>query len=126
MSDLKLTIAGAEQDLGRQGPRNASAEFGQDGSVFSADGSNLVPPKHKVFVAITIIVEATFNALTAEDSTKYINTVDASHNLTATNATSLEGELGQVVSGAFPAGLTIHGRWTAIDLATGTIVAYVG
>ena len=34
MSDLKLTIAGAEQDLGRQGPRNASAEFGQDGSVF--------------------------------------------------------------------------------------------
>ena len=126
MSDLKLTIAGAEQDLGRQGPRNASAEFGQDGSIFSADGSNLVPPKHKVFVAITFITDTVFNTLTAEDSTKYINTVDASHNLTATNATSLEGELGQAVSGTFSSGLTIHGRWTAIDLTSGSIVAYIG
>ena len=126
MSDLTLTLAGSNQDLGRKGPRNPSAEFGQDGSLFSANTDALAPPKHKVFVAITFVTDTVFNTLTAEDTAKFMGTGTASHNNSAGNATALEGELGQVVSGTFPAGLTIHGRWPAIDLTSGSIVAYIG
>lgn len=126
MSDLTLTRAGAEVDLGRQGPMNSSSEFGQDGSIFTANNDAIVPPKHKVFVAITFVTDTAFQALVAEDPDKYINTATAAHDESASNATSVQGELGQVVSGTFTAGMTIHGRWTSIDLASGSCIAYIG
>ena len=126
MSDLKLTIAGTEQDLGRQGPRNPGAEFGQDGSVFHTAGNVIVPPNHKVFVAITFVTDSVFTTLTAEDTSKFMGTGTASHNLSAGAETSLEGSEGVVVSGTFSTGMTIHGRWTALDLTSGSCIAYIG
>tara|TARA_R100000781_G_C4071266_1_gene124539 strand:+ start:185 stop:565 length:381 start_codon:yes stop_codon:yes gene_type:complete len=126
MSDLKLTRAGTEVDLGRQGPMNSTSEFGQDGSIFTANADAIAPPKHKVFVAITFVTDTVFNTLTAEDTNKYIGTGTASHNLAAGSETSLEGSAGQVVSGTFTAGMTIHGRWTAVDLTSGSCIAYIG
>ena len=126
MSDLKLTRAGSEVDLGRQGPMNASSEFGQDGSIFHTAGVAIKPPKHKVFVAITFVDDSQFTTLTAEDTNKYIGTGTASHNLSAGAETSLEGSEGVVVTGTFTAGMTIHGRWTAIDLSSGACIAYIG
>ena len=132
MSDLKITHAGTVQTPTAQGPMNPTAPFGQGGSIFADGDADLVPPLGSVFVAITFLEDSTFDTgaggLVAEDSTKYINTVDASHNLTDTNATSIEGEGGLIVdvSNTFPQGATIFGRWTEIDLGTGMIIAYIG
>jgi hypothetical protein len=132
MSDLKITHAGTVQTQTSQGPINPSAPLGQAGSIFADGDADLVPPLGTVFVAITFLDDSTFDTgaggLVAEDSTKYINSVDASHNLTDGNATSIEGEQGVVVdaSNTFPAGVTIYGRWTEIDLGSGMIIAYIG
>ena len=128
MSDLKLTQAGTEVDLGRQGPRNASAEFGQDGSVFHAAGALMAPPKHKVYVAITFVSDSVFATLTAEDANKYIGTgAVVAHDLATGSETSLEGSDGVTIgSDVFTAGMTIHGRWTALDLTSGSCIAYIG
>ena len=125
MSDLTLTRAGAEVDLGRQGPMNSSSEFGQDGSIFATTAA-VKPPNHKVFVAITFVTDSVFTTLTAEDNNKYMGTGTASHNLSGGSETSVEGSGGVVVSGTFTAGMTIHGRWTEIDLDTGSCIAYIG
>ena len=130
MSDLKITHAGTVQTQDRQGPINPEAPLGQAGSAYIATGDPVNPPLNQVFVAITIIEDAsTFTRLIAEDPAKYANTAEAAHNLTDTNATSVEGELGQAIgtSDEFPAGLTLYGRWTEIQLGgDSTVIAYIG
>ena len=112
MSDLKLTVGGTERDLGRKGPRNPSAEFGQDGSIFSANTDALAPPKHKVFVAITFLDDTTFDSsggLIAEDSAKFANTEAAANDNADGSETASEGSGGlQIdVSNSFPAGVAL-------------------
>jgi len=130
MSDLKITHAGTVQTQTRQGPMNPFAPFGQVGSLYTTNTDIVNPPLNQVFIAITIVEDAsTFTRLIAEDAAKYANTAEASHNLTDGNATSIEGELGQQIgtSDEFPAGLTIYGRWTEIQLgADSTVIAYIG
>ena len=106
--------------------------LGQAGSIFADGDAQLVPPTGTVFVAITFLDESTFDGdaggLVAQDPSKFINTAEAAHNLGAGNATSSEGEGGLIVdaSNTFPAGVTIFGRWTQIDLNAGLIIAYIG
>ena len=131
MSDLKITHAGTVQTQDAQGPVNPIAPLGQAGSIFADGDAALVPPLGTVFVAITFLSDSTFDTttgLTAEDSTKYINTAEAAHNLGDGSATAIEGEGGLVVdvSNTFPAGVTIYGRWTEVNLGSGMIVAYIG
>ena len=132
MSDLKITHAGTVQTQDAQGPVNPIAPLGQAGSIFADGDADLVPPLGTVFVAITFLSDSTFDSTTgglvAEDSTKYINTVEAAHNLGDAAATAIEGEGGLIVdsSNTFPAGVTIYGRWTEIDLNAGMIIAYIG
>ena len=89
-----------------------------------------MPPLNQTFVAITMITDCTFDSsggLIAEDAEKFINTEDAANDLAAGSESSVEGSGGQVVDSViFPAGLTIYGRWSEIDVATGSCVAYVG
>ena len=129
MSDLQITHAGTVQTQTRQGPMNPTAPFGQGGSLFSTNTAVVNPPLNQVFIAITIIEDATsFTSLVAEDSNKYINTVKASHGTSDGNATSLIGELGQAPGSLdnFPVGMTIYGRWTEFALADGAVIAYIG
>ena len=132
MSDLKITHAGTVQTPTSQGPVNPEAPLGQAGSIFSNTAADLVPPLGTVFVAITFLEDTTLdttNGLIAEDTTKYINTSSSpSHNLGNGAATSIEGEggLAVVLADVFPKGVTIYGRWTEIDMATGTLIAYIG
>ena len=131
MSDLKITHAGTVQTQAQQGPINPAAPLGQSGSVYTAASSDEInPPLNQVFVAITMVTDCTFDSsggLIAEDAEKYINTEDAAHDLANGAETSVEGSGGQVVdSVSFPAGMTIYGRWTEIDVATGSCVAYIG
>ena len=131
MSDLKITQAGAVQTQDRQGPINPAAPLGQAGSVYTAASSEEInPPLNQVFVAITMVTDCTFDAtggLIAEDATKYISTDAEANGLGAGAETSIQGSGGLVVDTvSFPAGMTIYGRWTEIDVGTGSCVAYIG
>ena len=117
--------------------------FGQLGSVYTDAGSDAIkPPTNKVFVAITILTEnTTFDAsgvLVAEQRVNstisgsvtnniYIGTEAAAHDLTGGAETVDEGSGGKVVDSVdFPAGITIFGRWTEIEIDDGAIIAYIG
>ena len=72
-----------------------------------------------VFIAIQFIEDTVFGTLTGETSQLYVSsgqtstTVDANAGAAATAVT-------------FPAGMTIYGRWTTINLTSGACIAYVG
>ncbi len=110
--------------------------FGQLGSMYTAASSNAIsPPTNKVFIAITMVTDTTFDAsagLVADNDSvgaglEYIGTEVAAHNASDGSETTSTGSEGLVVDSViFPAGITIYGRWTEIDIATGSCVAYIG
>ena len=116
--------------------QDTAYNFGQLGSVFNDGAAAMKPPLGKVFVAITMLADTTFDSsaglvadttYTATEGLEYVGNT-AAHNLGAGNATAISGEGGLVVdvNNVFPKGITIYGRWTEVDLATGTVIAYIG
>jgi len=112
-----------------------SYAFGQLGSVYTTASSDAIkPPTDKVFVAITMLADTVFDAsggliadipLTGSD--QYIGTDQPANDLAAGSETTDEGSGGKVVdSVTFPKGITIYGRWTEIDVSSGSVVAYIG
>jgi hypothetical protein len=104
-------------------------EFGQLGCVFLDEFSAITPPTGRVFVAITFLEETTLDSsggLVAEDSDIFFSTEAAAHS--EATATGKEGTGGKQVDvdNTFPKGITIYGRWTEIDIASGSIIAYIG
>jgi hypothetical protein len=97
-----------------------NASFGQYGSIFTDNASTAItPPSGKVFVAITMLSDTTFDAdggLVAEDSSLYANTEAAA----GTNGVQI------LADDTFPKGVTIYGRWTEVDLTGGSVIAYLG
>ena len=110
--------------------------FGQLGSAYTTASSDAIkPPTNKVFVAITMLSDTIFDAsggLIAQipgsnASDIYIGTEQPAHDLAGGSETTDEGSGGKVVdSVTFPAGVTIYGRWTEIDVSSGGVVAYIG
>ena len=117
--------------------------FGQMGSAFNDGDALMKPPTGKVFIAITMLADTTFEAhggLVAEQDSagaglEYISTEDASgtaqtaHDASDGSETTSTGSGGLVVDGSntFPKGVTIYGRWTEIHPASGgPIIAYIG
>ena len=110
------------------------------GSVFTTSSSDAIkPPTGSVFVGFTVLAAATFDAsggLVADPTPSnignipvYAQTEDASNDLAAGSETILEGSGGVQITNSnatFPAGCTIHGRYTEIDVAGGAIIAYIG
>jgi len=91
-----------------------------NGSTYTtASSSAITPDSGNVFVAITMLTDTVFDSasgLVAESATAYVNTEGIG-----------AGSNGIVVdSVTFPKGVTIYGRWTEIDVNSGTIVAYQG
>ena len=108
-----------------------NATMGQAGSVYTVQSSEEInPPLGRVFVAITMVTDCTFDSTTglvAEDPNIYINSDTAAHDATAAAETSSLGSGGQVIDNViFPAGMTIYGRWTEIDISVGSCIAYIG
>ena len=64
------------------------------------------------FVAIHCLEETVFNVLTPEDTV-------SGYGVGSHNGNTMAGE-------TIPAGATIFGRWTTIDLTSGLIIAYLG
>ena len=112
--------------------------FGQLGSMYTTTGQNAIsPPTDKVFVAITMLADTVFDSSgglvadtteTANAGLEYIGTEVAAHNLSDDSETAISGSEGLVVdSVTFPKGITIYGRWTEIDIASGGgVIAYIG
>ena len=105
--------------------------LGQAGSIFLDASGASSPPTGTVFVAITFLDDTTFDSsggLIAEDANQYANTKAAAHNESGGSETATQGSGGlQIdVSNTFPAGVTIFGRWTEINLDAGLIIAYIG
>jgi hypothetical protein len=109
--------------------------FGQFGSVFNDGTAAITPPTDKVFVAITFVEATTFDSssgLVADNDVasgrEYMGTDTAAHDAVLSPNLGESGTGGVVVdvSNSFPAGLTIFGRWTEIDIASGMIIAYIG
>jgi hypothetical protein len=117
--------------------------FGQLGSAFNDGNAAMAPPTGKVFVAITMLTDVTFdtsNGLVADNDSgnglEYIGTIfardadgnadDAAHDESSPTATLGSGGVVVDVSNTFPKGLTIYGRWTSINPDSGSFIAYIG
>tara|TARA_R100000030_G_scaffold70494_2_gene54125 strand:+ start:249 stop:593 length:345 start_codon:yes stop_codon:yes gene_type:complete len=105
------------------------SQFGQYGSVFTSVSGALTPPSNKVFVAIQMINNTTFNtnggliADATQASVVYPSTLDAEGNAVYTQ---LYGGDAIDVNDEFKAGTTITGRWTSVNINSGAIIAYIG
>ena len=116
--------------------------FGQMGSMFTDTADNQInPPTGMVFVAITFLADTQLELLgtnaggltadTTDSNIEYIGTDVAAHDATNGNATTITGELGQIIdnTNTFPKGITIYGRWTSAEIGagkTGAMIAYLG
>jgi hypothetical protein len=116
--------------------------FGQMGSAYTTASSDAIkPPTGKVFVAVQILEDTVFDSsggLVAEQRVNntitgsvtnnvYIGTEAAANDLASGSETVDEGSGGKVVdSVTFPKGIVIYGRFTEIDVDSGSVVAYIG
>ena len=108
---------------------STSYAFGQMGSILTNAAEDAISPndvagmENAVFIAITFIEDTVFDNTTGlqpEDITKFFGSE-------APAASGIDADGWLVTDGiTFPAGLTIYGRWTEIDLASGVVIAYIG
>ena len=103
-----------------------SYSFGQLGSGYCKDNVEFKPPAGKVIVGIQFLQDTLLAALTADtaqgNDAAFIGFATVAGN--GTNADDLTN------TALFPAGMTIYGRWTNVQLvaaqADGGIICYFG
>ena len=95
--------------------------FGQFGSMYTDSTSvAITPPSGRVFAAITMLEEVTFDSSqgwVSKDSTMFFNTESTGPGTGGVELASTQ---------VFPRGVTIYGKWEKINLTSGSIVAYLG
>ena len=92
-----------------------NAGLGQVGSVY-LDGTPFTPSSGAV-VAITMLTNCTFVTLTPETS-DYIEVGSTGYEAGGDDLEATD---------TFPAGITIHGRWTTVDVtAADKCICYIG
>ena len=95
--------------------------LGQGGSIFidqsTADQDAVC--LNGIFITIQFIEDTVFGTLTGETSQLFVSSGQTSTTIDL-NAGSAATEV------TFPAGMTIYGRWTTINLTSGACIAYVG
>jgi len=113
------------------GKFNIPITHNYSGSVFTTASSDAIkPPTGCVFVAITALTATDFDSsggLVAETATRWANTEDAAGDLAAGSESVAEGSGGVQITATnldLPAGTTIYGRYTEIDINAGQIIAY--
>ena len=82
--------------------------LGQVGAKFISD----TEVHSGTFVAITMLEDTVFNALTPTDTTN-------GYGVGSYNGNTMASE-------TIPQGVTIYGRWNSIDLTSGLVIAYIG
>ena len=97
------------------------------GSVFTTASSDAIkPPTGHVFVAITALTATDFDSsggLVADDATVWANSEGADAETTSLGSGGVQITQTNV---DVPAGVTIYGRYTEIDINAGQIIAYIG
>ena len=104
--------------------------FGQLGSAYLRDADvNFTPPSGLVVVAITVIETCEFNELVADtnghtaadgsEGVAYFGT-QAAVDMNGTNPDPVDS------GDDFPAGITIYGRWTQVQIDQGKVILYFG
>ena len=91
-------------------------QLGQVGVDYLTDTDLYTPPGGLVVVAITFVEDTVFTSNTTVESTNFTSQSVAG---SGTNADSFGSD-------TFPAGLTIYGRFTAIDFSAGAAMLYLG
>tara|TARA_R100001530_G_scaffold37412_1_gene29084 strand:- start:564 stop:872 length:309 start_codon:yes stop_codon:yes gene_type:complete len=94
----------------------AMVQLGQTGSAYFNSQDTYTPQSGKVVIAIQVIDDCVFSSDTVAESTNFTDQDTAEG---GTNADVFGGD-------TFPAGVTIYGRWTAVDLASGAVMLYMG
>ena len=78
-----------------------ASSLGQDGSFLISDTTEIVLPQHEKFIAIQVLEDTNFEILDG----------------------NMQGNVADV---EFSAGTILYGRFTAIKLAYGSVIAYLG
>ena len=98
-----------------------SVALGQAGSVLAK--TDAVTAISGAFVAIQFIEDSVFESgstgLVAETTQLYPDDTGESTSVSASGGNAID-------SVTFPAGMTIYGRWTAFELASGIAIGYLG
>ena len=98
-------------------------DVGQSGGAW-VDGTEVfTPPTGKVITAINCVTATTFTALTPANN---VGTYYPGTSVTATAAGNGTAAAAIVSGDSFPVGQWIYGRWSSLDLASGSIFAYFG
>ena len=95
--------------------------LGQGGSILIDQGTTDADAVclNGIFIAIQFIEDTVFGTLTGETSQLFVSSGQTS--------TTIDANAGSAATAVtFPAGMTIYGRWTTINLASGACIAYVG
>ena len=87
---------------------SSNVALGQAGAKFISDTA----VHSGTFVAITMLEDTVFNALTPTDTTN-------GYGVGSYNGNTMSSE-------TIPQGVTIYGRWSSIDLTSGLVIAYIG
>jgi hypothetical protein len=87
---------------------SSNVALGQTGAKFISDTES----HSGTFVAITMLEDTVFNALTPTDTTN-------GYGVGSYNGNTMASE-------TIPQGVTIYGRWSTIDLTSGLVIAYLG
>lgn len=96
-------------------------QLGQCKSAFLDTTTSYSPIAGEVVVAITIIQDAKFETLTQEDPGRCFG--DTAGGLKPSHAGGVGDDIQNTT--LFPAGITLFGRWTTVDLAMGVAVLYI-
>jgi hypothetical protein len=125
-------LQGSLRQVSKSMEDSTNKGFGSGGSIFTSVDGEITPPLGKVFIAITFLADTTLDSSggltsdTGNPNVEFPSTEAAAHD--ASSATDISGTGGDQidVNDVFPAGVTIYGRWSAIDLGAGMIIAYIG
>jgi hypothetical protein len=108
--------------------------FGQMGSAYVAATGQYTPPVGKIVVAITMLEAGGFTALTG-DAAQYANAAgtlptgatNAGTAFVQTTSVDAQGANDSDVASSvqFPKGVTIFGRWTAVEPLDAGILVYL-
>ena len=95
--------------------------FGQLGSGYLSDGDEFTPPSGKVVVAMTVILDCKFEELVQsnEEGISYFGG-ETQNSLNGTNSDTVP------TAELFPAGITMYGRWSKVELSQGAVILYFG
>ena len=129
-NDTLATLADTDNEVAPLQVNAAGALYtsdasGEAGSIF-VSGTNAITTtviSNTVFVAIQFITDTVFNS----GNTGLVSATDQLYPSTQYLSTSIDADDGAVVDGVtFPQGMTIFGRWSGFQLASGKVIAYIG